>query len=96
MIAPDQEDELRAFANLVARRRPAEGELSWALERFELAAERGDALRALTDNLLALRALLEPVLIPELGDEIEDLDGLAQIGRYLGRSTNGTSPSAAQ
>ena len=39
---------------------------------------------------------LEPVLIPELGVEIEDLDGLAQIGRYLGRSTNGTSPSAAQ
>jgi hypothetical protein len=60
MIASEQEDELRAFANLVARRRPTEGELAWALERFELAIERGDALGGLTDNLLALRALLEP------------------------------------
>ncbi len=39
---------------------------------------------------------LEPVLIPELGADIEDLDGLARIGRYLERSPNGTSPSAAQ
>src|ERR1019366_10468562 len=44
MIAPAQEDELRAFANLVLRRRPVQGELAWALERFELALERGDAL----------------------------------------------------
>ena len=60
MITPAQEDELRAFANLVARRRPVEGELAWALERFELGVERDDALSGLTDNLLALRALLEP------------------------------------
>ena len=60
IISPAQEDELRAFANLVARRRPAEGELAWALERFELGVERDDALSGLTDNLLALRALLEP------------------------------------
>jgi tetratricopeptide (TPR) repeat protein len=60
LIAPEQEDELRAFTNLVSRRRPAEGELAWALERFELALERADALSGLTDNLLALRALLEP------------------------------------
>jgi len=60
LIAPEQEDELRAFASLVTRRRPAEGELAWALERFELALERGDALSGLTDTLLALRALLEP------------------------------------
>jgi hypothetical protein len=31
VIAAAQEDELRAFANLVSRRRPAEGELAWAL-----------------------------------------------------------------
>jgi hypothetical protein len=60
IISPPQEDELRAFANLVARRRPVEGELAWALERFELGLERDDVLSGLTDNLLALRALLEP------------------------------------
>jgi hypothetical protein len=60
IISPPQEDELRAFANLVARRRPVEGELAWALERFELGLEREDLLSGLTDNLLALRALLEP------------------------------------
>lgn len=59
-IAPEQEDELRAFTSLVTRRRPAEGELAWALERFELGLERDDPLSGLTDNLLALRALLEP------------------------------------
>ena len=60
IISPAQEDELRAFADLVARRRPVEGELAWALERFELGCERDDALSGLTDHLLALRALLEP------------------------------------
>jgi len=59
-IPLEHEDELRAFASLVTRRRPAEGELAWALERFELGLERDDALSGLTDNLLALRALLEP------------------------------------
>ena len=60
VIAEAQEEELRAFAGLVARRRPVEGELAWALERFELGCERDDPLSALTDHLLALRALLEP------------------------------------
>lgn len=60
VIAPEQEDELRAFCNLVARRRPIQGELAWALERFELGCERENALVALTDHLLGLRALLEP------------------------------------
>ena len=60
LIARDQEEELRAFAGLVARRRPVEGELAWALERFELGCEREDVLTGLTDHLLALRALLEP------------------------------------
>lgn len=54
------EDELRAFCNLVARRTPRAGELAWALRRFELGCERGSAFEALTDHLLALRALLEP------------------------------------
>jgi anion-transporting ArsA/GET3 family ATPase len=59
-----------------------------------------DALgNADADALNRLRASfgeLEPLLIPELGEEIEDLAGLALVGRYLGRSPNGTSPSAAQ
>lgn len=55
-----QEDELRAFCSLVTRRTPAEGEVAWALRRFEMACERPLALEALTDVILALRALLEP------------------------------------
>lgn len=59
-IAAGQEDELRAFLNLVAKRTPSSGEVAWALRRFELASERPQAAEALTDVLLALRALLEP------------------------------------
>ncbi|HXE44314.1 MAG TPA: hypothetical protein VN635_03870 [Conexibacter sp.] len=55
-----QEDELRAFCNLVARRTPRAGEVAWALGRYELARERATPFDALTDDLLALRALLEP------------------------------------
>jgi anion-transporting ArsA/GET3 family ATPase len=40
---------------------------------------------------------LDPVLIPELAGEVEDLVGLAHVARYLGSvSSTGTSPSAAQ
>jgi hypothetical protein len=60
LIAPNQEDELRAFCNLVARRTPGSAELAWALARFEMARERLAPFEALTDYLLALRALLEP------------------------------------
>jgi hypothetical protein len=60
LLPAAHEDELRAFANLVARRTPQAGELAWALRRFELALERERPLDALTDHLLALRALLEP------------------------------------
>jgi hypothetical protein len=59
-IAASAEDELRAFCNLVARRTPRAGELAWALRRYELGCERPSAYEALTDHLLALRALLEP------------------------------------
>jgi hypothetical protein len=59
-IAAEQEDELRAFCNLVARRTPRAGEVAWALSRFEMACERSAPFDALTDVLLALRALLEP------------------------------------
>jgi hypothetical protein len=59
-ISADQEDELRAFANLIARRMPAGGETAWALARFEMGCERLAPFEALTDHLLGLRALLEP------------------------------------
>jgi hypothetical protein len=60
VIAREQEDELRAFCSLVEQRRPAEGEIAWALARFEMGCERLVPFEALTDYLLALRALLEP------------------------------------
>jgi hypothetical protein len=59
-VLPAQEDELRAFCNLVARRVPAGGEAAWALARFEMGLERADPFEAVTDWLLALRVLLEP------------------------------------
>jgi hypothetical protein len=59
-LAVAQEDELRAFCSLVARRTPRAGEVAWALSRFEMARERATSFDALTDDLLALRALLEP------------------------------------
>lgn len=59
-IPATQEDELRAFCSLIARRTPRSGEVAWALSRFEMACERSVPFDALTDHLLALRALLEP------------------------------------
>ena len=66
LIPAGQEDELRAFCNLIARRMggwaglSGRGEIAWALGRFELGCERTTPFVALTDYLLALRALLEP------------------------------------
>jgi hypothetical protein len=60
LIPPAQEDELRAFCNLVARRAPRAGEVAWALRRFGMGCERADPMEGLSDHLLALRALLEP------------------------------------
>jgi hypothetical protein len=47
---------------LASTRAPAIGrpELAWALARFEMGCERSSELEALSDYLLALRALLEP------------------------------------
>jgi hypothetical protein len=62
-VAPEQEDELRAFCNLVGRRTPRSGPVAWALRRWELGNERAGRAgmaQALADHLLALRALLEP------------------------------------
>jgi hypothetical protein len=60
IVSTEQEDELRAFCNLVSRRAPDGNELAWALRRFELGCERASSYEALSDHLLALRALLEP------------------------------------
>lgn len=60
VVPAEQEDELRAFCELVGRRLPGGGELAWALSRFEMGCERLAPFEALTDYLLALRALLEP------------------------------------
>lgn len=60
VVTSEHEDELRAFCNLVSRRAPHDNDLAWALRRFELACEREISYEGLTDNLLALRALLEP------------------------------------
>lgn len=60
LVTPEQEDELRAFCNLVSRRAPHGNEIAWALHRFEMGCARASVLEALSDNLLALRALLEP------------------------------------
>jgi hypothetical protein len=60
VVPVEQEDELRAFCSLIARRTPRAGELAWALRRYEMACERALPAEALTDVLLALRALLEP------------------------------------
>ncbi|MEA2281924.1 MAG: hypothetical protein QOK21_2531 [Solirubrobacteraceae bacterium] len=58
LLAAEEEDPLRAFCSLVARRTPRAGELAWALRRFELGCERASALEALSDWLLAAKALL--------------------------------------
>ena len=67
LIPDGQEGEFRGFFELMARRLPAladgsfgSPELAWALARFEMGCERSSPLHALTDYLLALRALLEP------------------------------------
>jgi hypothetical protein len=60
VITSEQEDELRAFCNLVSRRAPHGNEIAWALSRFEMGCARASEYEALSDNLLALRALLEP------------------------------------
>jgi hypothetical protein len=70
LVPRGSEDELRGFCNLIARRLPTAaggrpdnsgaGEVAWALSRFEMGCERIVPFEALTDYLLALRALLEP------------------------------------
>jgi hypothetical protein len=74
LLGVEEEDSLRAFCSLIARRSPRSGELAWALRRFELGCERALALDALTDWLMAARALLG-----DPGDELRVWERLAAI-----------------
>lgn len=58
MVSAEQEDELRAFCNLVSRRAPHASEVAWALRRFELGCERASEYEGISDHLMALRILL--------------------------------------
>ncbi|MBO9533252.1 MAG: hypothetical protein J7513_09795 [Solirubrobacteraceae bacterium] len=58
-LGASHHDAVRGFCDLVARAGRLTGPSTWALRRFELACERADHAEALTDTLLALRALLE-------------------------------------
>lgn len=58
VVSAEQEDELRAFCNLVSRRAPHANEVAWALRRFELGCERASEYEGISDHLMALRVLL--------------------------------------
>ncbi|MHB1537386.1 MAG: hypothetical protein ACYCUM_01065 [Solirubrobacteraceae bacterium] len=60
VVTENQEDELRAFCNLVSRRSPKGDALAWALSRFDLGCGRAHPYEGLTDHLLGLQALLDP------------------------------------
>lgn len=60
VVTEAQEDELRAFCSLAARRAPAGDALAWALARFDLGCSRAHPYEGLTDHLLGLQALLDP------------------------------------
>src|SRR3954447_15942726 len=76
LLSPEEEDPLRAFCSLIARRTPRAGEIAWALRRFELGCERSSPWEALSDWLLAARALLGDADVP--GDD-RVFDRLAAI-----------------
>lgn len=95
LLGLEEEDLLRAFCSLVSRRTPRAGELAWALRRFELGCDRPSALEALTDWLLAARALLadpgsggDAGLVPRLAAicaPAEQRDALAErLARVVG------------
>jgi hypothetical protein len=58
LLREAEEDGFRQFAALVAEWEPS-GPLGWALARFDMGCERATDNEALSDYLLALRALLD-------------------------------------
>jgi hypothetical protein len=59
LVAEAEVDELRAFARALSVRPNRSPTLHWAINRFEMGAERPHVFEALSDCLLALRAALE-------------------------------------
>jgi len=58
VLTSDEEDELRELVELIASAR-CSGRVAWSLARFEMACERSADVEALSDNLLAIRSLLD-------------------------------------
>ena len=87
LLAAEEEDPLRAFCSLVSRRTPRAGELAWALRRFELGCERASAVEALTDWLLAARALLADPDQPGYEGVAERLAAICASPRTAPRSS---------
>ena len=58
LLMKDEEPDLGELVDLLARSRHS-GALGWALSRFEMGCERAQDTEALSDYLLALRALLD-------------------------------------
>lgn len=95
LVADEQEDELRAFCNLIARRTPDSGPVAWALRRFELGCDRASEYEGLSDHLLALRVLLggpaerEPAAAPDglLAGRLAALCALPERRPELARRT---------
>jgi hypothetical protein len=59
-LGAEEEEGFKQFAALVAEWEPT-GPLAWALARFDMGCERSSDSEALSDNLLALRGLLDAV-----------------------------------
>lgn len=58
LLTATEEPELRELTDLLAQSRPG-GNIAWALSRFEMGCERALDTEALSDYLMALRALLD-------------------------------------
>jgi hypothetical protein len=58
-LSEDDAEELADFARRLEARPDPDGSLAWAVARFEMGCDRSVALEALSDHLLAMRALFE-------------------------------------
>jgi hypothetical protein len=58
-LSESETEELAEFARALESRPDPDGALTWAVGRFEIGCERESALDGLSDQLLALRAVLE-------------------------------------